>query len=121
MPPDDLIRRLYRVLVHCDEDRDTFNDTFLWMCKHPCSPEEYEHRFVTRFYFFRKDRWALNAKYVALGSISAPVAVFDSYDMEENNDTIEEHREQFINTLKDAIHKETHTNRQPAKKRKGRS
>lgn len=62
MPPDELLRRLYAALVYRDEDRDTFNDTFLYLYSHPCPAGEYGHKFVTRFYFLRKERWMRQSK-----------------------------------------------------------
>lgn len=113
MPPDDLLFRLWRALVRVDEDQDTFGDAFLWMHGHPCPSDEWERRFVTRFFFLRKDRWKEGSRYVPLSGVAAfaaaPWAV-----VEEDAGTPDAPRmEDFINTMKDAIHKETHKERQP--------
>ncbi len=114
MPPDDLIRKLYRALVRADEDRDTFDDVFLWMHRHPCLADEYEHRFVTRFYFFRKDRWLEASRFVPLSSAVEPTTA--PYDGGGGAGGTQ--KEQFINTLRDAIHKATRKKRQPKAKGK---
>lgn len=120
MPPDDVLRKLWRALVRVDEDRDTFGDAFLWMHRHPCEADEWEHRFVTRFHFMRKDRWARASAHVPLDGVALPVA--DSgHDWEEDGDgSGGEQEKQFINTLRNGIHKETHKKRQPKGKGKRR-
>ncbi len=120
MPPDDVLRKLWRALVRVDEDRDTFGDAFLWMHRHPCEAEEWEHRFVTRFYFMRKDRWKASSLLVPLASATLPSATHEEDGDGEQEAAGDTHREQFINTLRDAIHKETHKKRQPKGKGKRR-
>lgn len=117
-PPDDLLRKLYGALVHTDEDRDTFNDAFLWMHRHPCAESEYEHRFVTRFYFLRKDRWTIASHFVPIGN-AALVQACDACEEDEDNIAVAR-EEDFINELKYAIHQETHKNGKPKEKGKGR-
>lgn len=116
MPPDDVLRKLWRALVRVDEDRDTFGDAFLWMHRHPCEADEWEHRFVTRFYFMRKDRWKASSLLVPLASATLPSATHE----EDGDGSGGEQEKQFINTLRNGIHKETHKKRQPKGKGKRR-
>mgnify|MGYP006956032137 FL=1 len=120
MPTDDVLRKLWRALVRVDEDRDTFGDAFLWMHHHPCPREEWEHRFVTRFYFMRKDRWEAASRLVPLDTSTRARPTNEETDDRKLEDAGEPWRETFIKELKDAIHKETHKKRQPKGKGKRR-
>ncbi len=120
IPPDDLLRKLWRALVRVDEDRDTFGDAFLWMHRHPCEAREWGRRFVTRFYFMRKERWSADSRFVPLDSAYPPPEGREDDGEDDDDDSghgkHEENETRFINTLRDAIHKETHKDRDPKKK-----
>lgn len=138
MPPDDLLRRLYAALVRKDEDRDTFNDTFLYLYSHPCPFEEYGRRFVTRFYFLRKERWQRQTKEFSVGTLpdipqsdvspdtapdalsdtSVPCAALRGSALKANNTTPVYNETSFLNSLKHAISQETHKKRQSRHSRK---
>ena len=134
MPPDELLRQLYAALVHRDEDRDTFNDAFLYLYSHPCSSEEYGHRFVTRFYFLRKERWQRSAREFSLDTLpdipqydialdapsdaSVPCAALQGSGHKANNAAGVNNEKQFLNALKHAISEEAHKKRRSNSPRK---
>ena len=134
MPPDELLRQLYAALVHRDEDRDTFNDAFLYLYSHPCSSEEYGHRFVNRFYFLRKERWQRSSKEFpmdtlpdipqydasldALSEAGVPCAALQGSVCSANNTSRVNNEKLFLNTLKHAISEEAHKKRRSNSPRK---
>lgn len=102
MHDERLLRRLYSQLVHTDLDRDIYQDTFLWMERHPCSSTLYESRFRNRFKWLRVEAWQKGRE--------APSVSPDNIAEEEKETltTTNETKQQIVNNLRNAIHKETY-------------
>lgn len=46
---DYLLKVLWNRLIHSEDDKDIFQDTFLWMSQHSWPVSEFEARFINRF------------------------------------------------------------------------
>lgn len=112
MRDERLLRRLYQQLVHNDLDRDVYQDTFLWMERNPCPSQQYESRFHNRFRWLRVEAWQKGRE----SSLTNPdtIGEEESEPLPQSKET----KEELINTLRNAISKETHKS---GRKKKPRS
>lgn len=106
------LRRLWQRLVHTEKDRDIYQDAFLWMEKHPCESSQYEARFRNRFQWLRVGMWQKEK-----GSVRLNADCPAGSDDEDITPLSMETKEEFVNNLRNAIHKETH---QSGRKKKPR-